>query len=330
MVHGCRPRAARRSRCGPFAAGLAVLAVLLPALPAGAQTSRQDGARRQPIFIRWSNGQFTGHDRASFVAPAIGRGEVVCGRYTQWVRFFPSDTRQRANMWVVRRRGDSTAVRANRLDFPRTGREFNEGMNERHNDLEDEGSFVGIISLRPGAGSLGGPGPTPTTFRIWWKWKFGDSPGDRCQVNGMVVSPPVRGSSEALGSLTINWQHNSSDGRDGDATSIPGVGTLRATCNREVQELTLVPDHDDTSYELTTYQGEGTANATREQLSTVAGEPLRVPLPANGMLTATWDADGSGPQSPAELVLSSEHELNHDENPDLNRCFVAGQVLAKR
>lgn len=312
-----------------LAGGLALAAAVpAPATMAPRSAAADEpapGANRQFISIRWSNGQFTGHDRDSFVAPGIGEGEVVCSRYTQWVSFQPADLAKRANMWVIRKRGDITAVKANRLDHPRTGREYNEGMNEFGNDLEDSGSFVGIISLRPGAEEAGGPRPTPTTFRVNWNWKFG-AEGDRCEVTGVVVSPPVTGSTEVLGALTVNWQHDSPGGRDGDGMNVPGVGTLRITCNHEGQWLTLHAEGDDRSVAASTYEGEGTQAVTHQDRGPVDGEPIAIRLPPNGMITATLRAGG---QERGTLVLSSEYELNHDENRDLNKCFVAAQVVAR-
>jgi len=63
-------------------------------------------------------------------------------------------------------------------------------------------------------------------------------------------------------------------------------------------------------------------------------DPIVVPLPVNGMITAVLSIEpttgdgGKGPP-PATIQLSSERELNHAENPALNRCFVAAQVVQK-
>lgn len=161
-------------------------------LGATGETGRHGGMARhasrvQVLNINWQHNP-AGHDKTFFVAPGIGHGEVVCNTRKQWLRFFPDDLSKRANMWITRTRGNIVAVKANHLDYPNTGKDFQEGMNEVYGDQEDTGSFTGIISQRPGKGGRGGPGPSPTTIQMSWHWVFDDQYGPRCYVMGRVTT----------------------------------------------------------------------------------------------------------------------------------------------
>ena len=69
-------------------------------------------------------------------------------------------------------------------------------------------------------------------------------------------------------------------------------------------------------------------------IKATSGDPLVVPLPVSGLVTATLSIEptngdgGTGP-TPATLTLSVESKSNADPaNPDdRNFCYAAGQVL---
>jgi hypothetical protein len=143
------------------------------------------GIVNQTISINWQNDEYAGRDSAPFVAPGIGRGEVVCSRNTQWVNFTPYDQGSDSEMWAAIMRGEEVSVRAAARRAPSWGNEFNLGLNVVNGtEPESQGSMVGIISSRGPFGSPGEPGPPPTTFHLAWYWSFGDSYGPRCYVAG--------------------------------------------------------------------------------------------------------------------------------------------------
>jgi hypothetical protein len=154
-------------------------------------------ARKQNITINWQNGSWQGRDSASFQAPGIGRGEVVCNPGqradhqdgTQWLRSFPADQGLSTVMWTVRVQDDGMShVKKASRESAFFGPDFFEGMNRYAGEPYSIGSFVGIISSRGPFGSPGGAGPAPTTLRLSWHWNFGDGFGPRCYVAGSVIS----------------------------------------------------------------------------------------------------------------------------------------------
>jgi hypothetical protein len=143
------------------------------------------GIVNQDISINWQNGDYRGQDSASFVAPGIGRGEVVCALNTQWVNFTPYDQSSDSEMWGAIMRGEEVSVRAAARRAPPWGNEFNLGLNMVNGtEPESQGSMVGIISSRGKFGSPGEAGPPPTTFHLSWYWSFADPYGPRCYVAG--------------------------------------------------------------------------------------------------------------------------------------------------
>jgi len=58
--------------------------------------------RAHALTANWRNGQSAGRDRAAFVAPGIGEGEVVCSPDTQQVQFRPYDQQSDTAMWTTR------------------------------------------------------------------------------------------------------------------------------------------------------------------------------------------------------------------------------------
>jgi hypothetical protein len=143
----------------------------------------------QTLSINWQNGAYRGQDSASFVAPGIGRGEVVCSMDTQWINFTPYNEGSDSEMWAAIMRGEEVSVRAAAHRATSWGDQFNLGLNVvKGTEPESEGSMVGIISSRGEFGSPGEPGPPPTTFHLSWYWSFADSYGPRCYVAGTFAT----------------------------------------------------------------------------------------------------------------------------------------------
>ena len=149
------------------------------------------GSLRQDITINWQNGQSTGRDRETFVAPGIGEGEVVCNTQAQQVHFDPYDDSKDTTMWVTRAQdrgygaGTEVVVREARRAY-NTGPLFNEGLNwQGYNGGGTEnaatGMFIGLISSRGDRTQPGGPETAPTSFRLTWHWNFGDG-NNRCYI----------------------------------------------------------------------------------------------------------------------------------------------------
>jgi hypothetical protein len=141
----------------------------------------------QSISIDWQNGNYGGRDSASFVAPGVGQGEVICSLNTQWINFTPYDQGDDSEMWAAIMHGQEVSVRAAARRASSWGSEFNLGLNRAKNAVEEEpeaqGSMVGIISSRGPFGSPGEPGPPPTTFHLSWYWSFNETEGgSRCYV----------------------------------------------------------------------------------------------------------------------------------------------------
>jgi hypothetical protein len=147
------------------------------------------GIVNQTISINWQNGAYRGQDSASFVAPGIGRGEVVCSLNTQWVNFTPYDQGADSEMWAAIMRGEEVSVRAAARRAASWGDEFNLGLNVVNGtEPESQGSMVGIISSRGQFGSPGEAVPPPTTFHLSWYWSFADGYGPRCYVAGTFAT----------------------------------------------------------------------------------------------------------------------------------------------
>jgi hypothetical protein len=177
-------RAERGARGARGVAGVAgIEGVEGPAGPMG--PPGQDGILNQTISINWQNGDYRGRDSASFVAPGIGRGEVVCSMDTQWINFTPYDQGADTEMWGAIMRGEEVSVRAAARRAPSWGDQFNLDLNQVSGpEPESQGSMIGIISSRGQFGSAGEQGPPPTTFHLAWYWSFADPYGPRCYVAG--------------------------------------------------------------------------------------------------------------------------------------------------
>jgi hypothetical protein len=135
--------------------------------------------------------------------------------------------------------------------------------------------------------------------------------------------------------FTINWRNGAFAGRDSATADIPSIGTLTAVCNLDRQALVIDPIARPgvrTIANVTSYEGEGTANAFNDRLPHDPGtRQIVIPLPVNGMLSATLSTepvsgDGGAGVAPATLMVSSERKVN-DPVAGLNFCYVAGQAL---
>ncbi|HEX3874030.1 MAG TPA: hypothetical protein VHW26_07780 [Solirubrobacteraceae bacterium] len=139
------------------------------------------------MTVNWQNDQFQGRDTATFDAPGIGTGQIVCSPDTQWLRFFPADANADTAMtWIESEPGSRIGVNtAVRTQY--TGPDFYAGFNDSLGQQTGAGSLEGIISSRLDRTVVGGPGPAPTTFRVTWHWNFGDG-SPRCYVAAEFVS----------------------------------------------------------------------------------------------------------------------------------------------
>ena len=174
------------------------------------------GADRQFISIAWQNGQYSGRDRQSFVAPGIGRGEVQCippfsaegdaGDGRLRIQFFHDDGVDRlpqkwaTTMWVTRFGGNvddadrarRSVVKTNRISSGDDNRSsFSESMDTApigQYDPESVGAFTGIITTEPF--NFTTEQPPPTTFELSWHWNFRNQGTSRCYVSGVFVTAP--------------------------------------------------------------------------------------------------------------------------------------------
>jgi hypothetical protein len=156
--------------------------------PAGPAGPAADDIEQQAVTINWRNGQFAGRDSATFDAPGIGTGEIVCSPDTQWLRFFPTDANADTAMtWMESEPGSRVGVNT-ALRTQYTGADFYAGFNDTLGAQTGAGSIQGIISSRLDRTKIGGPGPAPTTFRVIWHWNFGGG-SPQCSVAAEFVSP---------------------------------------------------------------------------------------------------------------------------------------------
>jgi len=155
-----------------------------------------DGIVFQPFSINWQNGQFTGRDRATFTAPGIGQGQVICSRDAQMIVFRRYDGSQDVALWTAKvyERDDGLSpidTKEGRLtQF--TGDQVNEGFNLGDGSTRGDGSYRGLIASYGDRTTSGGPGPAPTTFHLTFHWRFEYGPdgrsADRCYVAGSFTT----------------------------------------------------------------------------------------------------------------------------------------------
>lgn len=159
----------------------------------GAQGSAgREAVVHQPFSVNWQNGQFTGRDRATFTAPGIGQGQVICSRDAQMITFRRYDARDDVALWTAkvfdRQDGLSAFDVKEGLLTQFTGEEVNEGFNLGDGALSGDGSYRGIIASYGDRTTPGGAGPAPTAFHLTFHWRFGDQFGDRCYVAGSFTT----------------------------------------------------------------------------------------------------------------------------------------------
>lgn len=289
--------------------------------------SERSGINVQAASVDWQDSRYAGRDRAGFVVPGIGRGEVVCSPDTQWLRILPSDPgRETALMnWTYKdwsEHREFSLREAVRTRF--TGADFNEGFNKfgPRPEIRSTGSFIGIVSDRLRPDGPGGPGAAPTTIRLSWSWDFSDPAASRCLVSASVFSAEaVDSTAESVRSVAINWRgETDAQGRDQALTPVPGLGSLRIACvpgpaGARVLELTPVPGVS--SAQITTHEGSETSTLRQDV------GPFVAPLPNNGMLTARFKL----PDGRAGAVMVTSRWKVNDPDPAQNSCHVAGQVL---
>jgi hypothetical protein len=159
----------------------------------------------------------------------------------------------------------------------------------------------------------------------------------RAGATGPKGSPGAPGqagaaASDVARSLTINWKGKAFAGRDTATANVPLLGRLDLTCNPDTQELRLTPSRADARTIATVNRFQSATAGHERRVS--SGDPIIVPLPVNGMITAVFSVepsggDGGGGPAPATLTLSSEIKLNADPGDpgDFNFCYIAAQVL---
>lgn len=169
-----------------------ILFFFLLAAPASASTLTQQSV------VSWKT-SYKSQDRASFVVPGIGRGEIVCRRNTTWIRITPSNRSRETQMWTTKYETKNgvviPAVRnarvyryAHALDIfdSGTGSSAYEGFNqENHVENYSVGYMHGIISSRPGRNTAANAAqtPSPTTFDLSWEWNdFHNKDKSSCTV----------------------------------------------------------------------------------------------------------------------------------------------------
>jgi hypothetical protein len=160
----------------------------------------------------------------------------------------------------------------------------------------------------------------------------------RAGAKGIKGTPGAQGqagapATDVARSLTINWRGRTFAGRDTATAVLPSIGRLDLSCNPDTQELKLTPSRADARTVATVNRFQS-ATAGHERRASSGRDPIVVPLPVNGMITAVFSVEpnggdgGSGP-APATLTLSSEIKLNADpgDPADVNFCYVAAQAL---
>lgn len=137
---------------------------------------------------------------------------------------------------------------------------------------------------------------------------------------------------EVARSLTVNWTRGGFSGREAVMSTLPATGRLDVVCTPSEQVLQITPARDDQRTALALQRFEGTNGSHQLIPSEGPGDPIRINLPPNGMLTGTIslqprNGDGGPGPAPATFTLSSSYKVN-DPDPAQNFCHVAMQVLA--
>ncbi|HEY6731042.1 MAG TPA: hypothetical protein VI039_08465 [Solirubrobacterales bacterium] len=273
------------------------------------------GALVQRTIVSWSGGDPGGSDRAGFVAPGVGYGEIVCNPEAQYVRFYGSSGgRETAMMnWTYKDWGGFQEKSLREAVYTSgTGFDFNEGLNKfSPAEKTSTGIFEGVISDR---GPIGGPGGPPlgpvTSLRLSWEWDFTTPATARCYVEA-VFRTEVEEAATAARSVQIAWRGESNAATNGYASvDFPGLGVVSLRCQPgEPRRLRIESPR-------------GARVITRESSNDSSivepSGPTEANLPNNGMVV--MEVEGG-----ERIVVASRWKLN-DPDPSKNWCFLAGQV----
>lgn len=142
--------------------------------------------------------------------------------------------------------------------------------------------------------------------------------------------PQGAAASEVARSLTINWRANQYGGRESGSATLPSIGRVDVVCTDGEQVLQVTPARGDQRTVLALQRFSSASGEHTQIASTGPGDPIRVALPSNGMLTGVLSlqpvsGDGGAGPAPATFTLASRYIVNDGPN---NLCHVAMQVLA--
>lgn len=149
---------------------------------------------------------------------------------------------------------------------------------------------------------------------------------------GVPGTPGPQGpaATDVARSLTVNWRGNQFSGREAAMVTLPSIGRVDVVCTPGEQVVQFTPARGDVR-SVVALQRYESATGTHEQVpSTGPGDPIRINLPPNGMLTGVISlqpiaGDGGGGPAPASFTLSSAYKVNDGDN---NECYVAMQLIA--
>jgi hypothetical protein len=299
------------------------LDAVAPADPSPPPPASSAGAIVQQVAVSWSGGRWQSHDSASFSAPGIGTGQLVCRPDTQWIRVFPADRSRDVAMTLWTSRdweggGESTIRESQMTQF--TGADFNEGLNKfTPPEKRSHGSFVGVLGPGlPSPGTFGG-GRAPMEVRLAWSWDFTNPAAASCTVTATFTSQGPGTDGPVARGLALGWDGAAAVPADATtATRVPGLGTVSLRCDAGsdgLRQLVVEPDAALPALAVTTYQGSEGAGAT------LASAPYVVPLPNNGLVEAATTAG-----TPLRLLVASRWKVN-DPDPAQNSCRLSSIVV---
>jgi hypothetical protein len=292
--------------------------------PGSPPVDQQAGLSEQRVVVDWSGGRSAGRDVAGFVAPGIGSGELVCAGDQQHVRFYPHDVGREQSMmlWTYKDwgGGNEKAIRES-VHTQFTGPSFQEGLNKfSPPEKRSTGRYVGLISDR---GALDAPfasGLAPaTSIDLRWEWDFTDPDRARCHIEAVLrTENGDPGDARPLArTLQVVWRGDgNAAGHDRVAAEVPGVGTVRLTCEAGP------PGDRSLDVEPAERGGSVTVRQGGDDTVTETGSgPLVVPLPNNGQVEV-------GLFGGASILVSSRWKVN-DPKPGENSCRIAAQVVVR-
>lgn len=271
-------------------------------------------------MVDWSDGRWKGRDRAGFVAPGIGYGEIVCGTQQWHVRFHPSDLGRETSMmlWTYKewdRRYREKAIReAIHTQFG--GTSFQEGLNKWSPDRYSTGEYEGLITDRgvleaPFAESLA----PPTRIHLTWNWDLSDLRKGRCRVDATLRTENADATPPLARSAQIVWRgEQSAAGRDRATVSVPGLGAMALVCEPRPEGRRTVTVDTPSGAAIITRQGGEDASVE------VPAGPVQAELPNNGQLKIVLGS--------ASVLVTSRWKVN-DPRPMENSCRVAAQAVVE-